>query len=124
MSIVNRIQSARLRHAARYPGQGVWRVYIDAVELLNPDGTTPVIKALSVNERMAIVALNGVSEDVAIWRVRHLGPAQTLNATWTLSLDGGVTTFSVQAITRLAKTAATANTVAVFEYILQGNPPL
>jgi hypothetical protein len=118
------MQRARLRHAAIYPGQGVWRVYVDEVELLNPDGTTPVIKALSVNERMAIVALNGVAEDVVIWRARHLGTGQTLNAAWTLSLDGGVTKFSVQAITRLSKTAQTASTVAVFEYFLQGNPPL
>ena len=124
MSIVNRMQSARLRHAARYPGQGIWRVYADGVELRNPDNTTPVIKLLSINERMAVVALNGVSEDLAIWRVRLLGPAQTLNAPWQLSLDGGVTKFSVQALHRFAKTAQTASTSAVFEYLLQGNPPL
>lgn len=122
--LTSRMQKTRLRHAAAYPGQGVWRVYADGVELLNPDNTTPVIKLLSINERMAIVALNGVSEDLAIWRVRRLGPAQTLNAPWELSLDGGVTKFSVQALQRFAKTAPTANTAAAFEYLLQGNPPL
>lgn len=124
MSIINRMEKARLRHAALYPGQGVWRVYANAVELRNPDNTTPVVKLLSINERMAVVALNGVSEDLAIWRVRLLGPAQTINESWQLSLDGGVTKFSVQALQRFAKTAPTASTVAVFEYILQGNPPL
>jgi hypothetical protein len=124
MSIAGRIQRARLRHAAAYPGRGGWRVYVDGVELLNPNGTTPVIKALSVNERMAIAALSGVAEDVTVWRVRHLGAAQTLSASWTLSLDGGVTSFTVQALSRHPKTAATAISAATFEYTLQGNPPL
>ena len=121
MSIAKRIQTARLRHAQQYPGQGRWRCYVGGVELLNPDGATPVIKQMGVTETMGLIALSGATEDVAFWRVRHMGTEQPVSAAWSLSLDGGVTTFPVQCTRRETKTADTDATAPCFEYFLRGN---
>lgn len=121
MTIATRMQLARLKQAALYPGQGVWRVYVGGAELLNPDDSTPYIKQLSVNEAMAVSALSGVVEDVAFWMVRHLGEAQSVNQNWALSLDNGESGFLVQCVRREVVTAATEFTAPVYEYFLKGN---
>lgn len=122
MSLAIRMQAARLRQAALYPGQGVWRVYVNDTELLNVDQSTPYLKQLEVNESMAVSAMAGVVEDVAFWLVRHLGEAQNVNQAWALSLDSGEAGFQVECVRREVVTAETALSAPVYEYTLKGNP--
>lgn len=125
MTLAARMQQARLKQAAIYPGQGIWRVYAGANgamnEILNPDNSTPYLRQMRIAEAMSISALSGVMEDVAFWLVRVVGPPLTLNQDWAISLDGGENAFSVQCVYRRVKTAATATTADCYEYVLKGN---
>ncbi|NEO85524.1 MAG: hypothetical protein F6J87_14940 [Spirulina sp. SIO3F2] len=116
-----RIQQTRLRAAAYHPAQGIFRVFAGSSdqpslddEVLNPDGSTPYLRQLSVKEAMALTALSGSTEDLEYWLVRVVSTEPlSLNQNWVLTINGS-NGFPVQAVNRQIK-------LGTFEYTLRGN---
>ena len=78
-----------------------WRgraIFADGVELLQSDGNRPRIQTISDRARNELEVLDRISTERQVWKARIIGTKPNPRASFTLSLDDGVTLIPVRLV--------------------------